>query len=171
MFAVSIEEDYSPFSDEDVVGWDVYAELSDAVELIGYVSRKGYEAEGVGHDNLSDATFSIANAVYNRVRAGAILLDEYRADWWKLIDTDRLAMNMFDRCIIGQLFNVVAPVPGDFDTSSCSAQYNTALDSMGVEWGKDSEYGFDSFGDYLIHETLKACWIEQIEWRREKNSD
>lgn len=68
------------------------------------------------------------------VAKGAALLDEHKAHWWEDVDTSDLDMELYHKCVIGQVYRALG----------CSS-YNRQLDELGsdgtVAWA--SEHGFD----------------------------
>lgn len=155
----TITEEYTGYVDEVVLGWDVYFDLGDdMMDYAGYVSASNFN----GHDNLSDAVEEIANAVSNRVRAGAIALDKHMPGWESEIDVSSLNMGSFLSCIIGQLF-------GNNEEFHPWTDFSSAVKNLGSEDESGAEFGFNAKGDE--YNTLGILWTEQIEWRLGKNND
>lgn len=173
----TITEKYTDYIGGSALGWDVYFDLGDDnMDYGGYVSASNFN----GHDNLSDAVEEIANAVSNRVRAGAIALDKHMPGWESKINVDALDMNNFLNCIIGQLF-------GGSKGFTPRADFNDVVKSLGAEDESGGEFGFTTLGGEFGFTVLgvefgfnakgsefgalKVLWTEQIEWRLSKNSD
>lgn len=154
----TITEEYTGHVDEMVLGWDVYFDLGDMMDYAGYVSASNFN----GHDNLSNAVEEIANSASNRVRAGAIALDEHMPGWESKISTDRLDMGNFTKCIIGQLF-------GNSSHYRRWTDFSSAVKNLGSEDESGVEFGFNAKGSE--YDTLGILWTEQIEWRLGKNND
>jgi hypothetical protein len=163
---ITIEDVYNVYNPDEVANWEIFSEYGDE---IGLVTRSGMQFRGEDDElfnTLSEAAHSIGNAYSNRVRAGAILLDEHRPEWFKGIDTEKLNMSMYTTCIIGQLFKIeyrdfcdTAPMPW--------TQFVNALNTLGIESEQESRsYGFTEDDVDSNWRTLKGLWLAEIEWRK-----
>jgi len=95
-----------------------------------------------------------------KVARGAALLDEERPRWAEEIDTDALAMEDGDHCILGQLF------PGDANATG----YDVATEALGINDETAEENGFfvnwtpgqppEFIGDEYVR--LNALWRREV---------
>lgn len=158
---ITIEDIYNVYNPDEVVNWEIFSEYGDE---IGLVTRSGMQFRGEDDelfDTLSEAAHSIGNAYSNRVRAGAIVLDEHRPEWFKEIDTEELNMTMYTKCIIGQLFKI-----GYMEVNPWT-QFVNALNTLGIEGEQESRsYGFSEDDGDSGWRTLKGLWLAEIEWRK-----
>jgi hypothetical protein len=76
-----------------------------------------------------------------QVAAGAALLDMKRPGWREEIDTDRLDVQFYDTCILGQLY-------GEFDEG---------LLALGLTYDEAGEHGF--CGAFSRYDVLTDEWI------------
>src|SRR5689334_22059895 len=95
---------------------------------------------------------------------GANLLDEKMPGWYKKIDLKTFVWQNHQKCVIGQLFNIVDD--GDFG----DALTYLGLNSSGYVREQD-KYGFGSV-DYFQGkpcENFQKTWIEEINKRLKAN--
>jgi hypothetical protein len=158
---ITIEDVYNVYNPDEVANWEIFSEYGDE---IGLVTRLGMQFRGEDDelfDTLSEAAHSIGNAYSNRVRAGAILLDEHRPEWFKEIDTEELNMVMYTRCIIGQLFKI------EYMELNPWTQFGNALDTLGIPAETEGRsHGFSEPASNSNWRTLKGLWLAEIEWRK-----
>lgn len=97
----------------------------------------------------------MSNKITRSTKLGAELLDRWKPQWWKTINTEFLDMEDEQLCILGQLF-------GSFEEENLIRQQLQPP----VEWIKFTvDYGFDLWEDEDIP-ALTASWRKRIKQRR-----
>jgi hypothetical protein len=87
----------------------------------------------------------------DRVSAGAVLLDEQRPGWYAQIDLQRLDMDSYDDCVLGQLFG---SFEGGLETLDAVGLYIYNIGFAGVP-GDPRE----------VYELLGELWTREINLR------
>ncbi len=110
------------------------------------------------------ATEETINLYRARVKKGADLLDEKAPGWDGKLCISTLKMSHCDRCVLGQVYGNY--VDGAYIALSEVREFNWILynesyiDSV-------AEHGFCEFGPIQRYKTLRKCWVELIEARRD----
>ena len=94
-------------------------------------------------------------SIRQTVRKGALLLDDYRSEWYQIVEPERLDMHSYSFCVLGQIW-------GSYDYGM--AFFRRKIEPLVETWTYD--HGFFVDGPDEIYDFLDYYWTEEIMQRR-----